>query len=135
MKAPVQIGKKGKAHSAVALRVAPFLADIMGFTNRLFYDVGIYTSDRVFDMDPVSSIYSYNDVIKLRIVVYTLVLLLGVLPVEGKYGAYVAKRYKKMQYHTVKKIFRTYIFRFVMIKRKQLNFARKKLLSLYIFKN
>ena len=43
--APVQIDKEGKEHAAVALRLAPFLAEIMGFKNLFFHVVGVYTSD------------------------------------------------------------------------------------------
>ena len=64
--APVQIDKEGKKHPAVILRLAPFLAEIMGFKNIFFHKVDVYTSDRVFDMDPVSTLYFYCDVTKPR---------------------------------------------------------------------
>ena len=54
--APVQTDKEGKEHVAVTFRLAPFLAEVIGFANKLFYDAGIYNSDRVFDTDPVSTI-------------------------------------------------------------------------------
>ena len=108
----------------------------MGFKNIFFHKVGVYTSDRVFDLDPVSALYLYCDVIEPRTVGHTLAPLLGVIPVEGKSGANVAKRYEKLQYYPVlKKIFQTYIFHFGMIKEMQSDFAREKLLSLYIFEN
>ena len=95
--APIQIDKEGKTHAAITLRFVPFLAKIIGFTNRLFPDVGIYTLDRVFDMYPAY-------IIKLRIVSHTLAPLLGVIPIEGKFGANIAKRDAKLQYHTVLKL-------------------------------
>ena len=101
--APVQIDKEGKEHPAVTLRLAPFLAEIMGFKNIFFHKVGVYTSDRVFDLDPVSALYLYCDVIEPRTVGHTLAPLLGVIPVEGKSGANVAKRYEKLQYYPVLK--------------------------------
>ena len=55
--ASVQINTEGKEHAAVTLRLAPFLTEIMGFTNRLFHDVGIFTSNQVFDMNPLTAIY------------------------------------------------------------------------------
>ena len=101
--APVQIDKEGKEHPAVTLRLAPFLAEIMGFKNIFFHKVGVYTSDRVFDMDPVSALYLYCDVIEPRTVGHTLASLLGVIPIEGKSEANVAKRYEKLQYYPLLK--------------------------------
>ena len=54
-------------------------------------------------MDPVSVLYLYCDVIEPRTVGHTLAPLLGVIPVEGKSGANVAKRYEKLQYYPVLK--------------------------------
>ena len=68
-----------------------------------FHKVGVYTSDRVFDMDPVSVLYLYCDVIKPCTVGHTLAPLLGVIPVKGKSGANVAKRYEKLQFYPVLK--------------------------------
>ena len=100
--APVQIDKKGKEHAAVTLRLAPFLAEIMSFKN-IFHEVGVYTSDRVFGMDPVSALYLYCNVIEPRTVGHTLAPLLGVIPVKEKSGVNVAKRYEKLQYYPVLK--------------------------------
>ena len=54
-------------------------------------------------MDPVSALYFYCDVIEPRTVGHTLAPLLGVISVEGKFGANVAKRYEKLQYYHVLK--------------------------------
>ena len=40
--APVQIDKEGKEHPAVTLRLAPFLAEIMGFKN-IFFTKSLFT--------------------------------------------------------------------------------------------
>ena len=80
--ATVQIDKEGKEHAAVTLRLVSFLAKIMGLKNVFFYEVGVYTSDRVFDMNPVSALYLFCDVIEPRTVGHTPALLLGVIPVE-----------------------------------------------------
>ena len=70
--APVQIDKEGKEHAAVTLRLAPFLAKVMDFKKIFFHNVGIYTSDLVFDMDPVFAIYLYCDVVESCTVGHTL---------------------------------------------------------------
>ena len=62
----MQIDKEGKEHAAVTLRLAPFRDEIMGLKNIFFHAVGVYTSDQEFDMDPVSAIYLYCDVIEPR---------------------------------------------------------------------
>ena len=98
----MQIDKEGKKDSAVTL-FAPFLAEIMGFKNILFHEFDVYTSERVFDMDPVSALYFYCDVIEPRTVGHTLAPLLGVIPVEEKSGANVAKAYEELQYYPVLK--------------------------------
>ena len=80
-------------------------------------------------MDPVFAIYLFCNVIEPRSVGHTLAPLLGVILVEGKSGANVAKRYEKLQYHTVLKKNISdilYIFYFRMIKGKQSDFAREK---------
>ena len=51
----------------------------------------------------MNAIYVYCDVIEHRTVGQTLAPLSGVLPVTGKPGAYVSKRYDKIQYHLVLK--------------------------------
>ena len=108
----------------------------MGFKNIFFHAVGVYTLDRVFDMDPVSALYLYCDVIEPRTVGHTLPPLLGVIPVEGKSGANVAKRYEKMQYHPVlKKNISDIHISLRDDQGKQPDFEREKVLSLYIFKN
>ena len=101
--ASVQIDKKDKEHPAVTLRLVPFLAEIMGFKNIFFHEVGVYTLDRVFDMDSVSALYLYCDVIEPCTVGHTLAPLLGVIPVKGKSGANVAKKYEKLHYYPMLK--------------------------------
>ena len=54
-------------------------------------------------MDTVNAIYVYCDVIEHRTVGHTLTPLIAVLPVTGKPGAYVSKRYDKIQYYPVLK--------------------------------
>ena len=62
-------------------------------------------------MDPVSTLYLCCDVIEPRTVGHTLAPLLEVIPVIGKSGADVAKRYEKLQYYPVlKKYFRRTYF-------------------------
>ena len=97
----MQIDKEGKEHPAVTLRLVPFLVQIMGFENIFFHAVRVYTSDRVFDLDPVSALHIYCDVIEPRTVGHILAPLLGMIPVKGKSGADVAKRYEKFQYYPV----------------------------------
>ena len=57
----------------------------MNFKNMFFHEVGVYTSDQVFDIDPVSDLYLYCKVIELRTVGHTLAPLLGVIPVSSIY--------------------------------------------------
>ena len=79
------------------------LADMLGFSTAAFSEPGIYTAERVVDMNPITAIYLYCDVIEHRTVGGTLAPLLGVVAAEGKSGAYVAKRYENIQYHPVMK--------------------------------
>ena len=65
--------------------------------------MGEYTSENVVNVDTVNAIYVYCDVIEPRTVGHTLAPLIGVLPVTGKSGAYVSKRYDKIQYQPVLK--------------------------------
>ena len=43
--AAVQIDEEGKKHPAVTLRLAPILAEIMGFKHIFFHSVSVYTSN------------------------------------------------------------------------------------------
>ena len=70
------------------------LASLLGFEKKHYTEIGEYTSENVANVDTVNAIYVYCD---------TLAPLIGVLPVTGKSGAYVSKRYDKIQYHPVLK--------------------------------
>ena len=54
-------------------------------------------------MNPVFALYLYCDVIEPRTLGHTLASLLGVIPVERKSGANVARRYENLQYYPVLK--------------------------------
>ena len=79
------------------------LADMLGFSRTDFSDAGVYTSERIVDVNPVTAIFLYCDVIEHRTVGDILAPLIGVVPVEGPAGTYVAKRYDKIQYHPILK--------------------------------
>ena len=81
------------------------LASLLGFGKKYYTEIGEYTSENVANVDTMNAIYEYVycDVIKHRTVGDTLAPLLAVLPVTGKSGAYVSKRYDKIQYHPVLK--------------------------------
>ena len=79
------------------------LASLLGFRKMYYPEIGEYTSANVANVDTVNAIYVYCDVIEHRIVSHTLAPLFAVLPVTGKSGAYVSKRYNKIQYHPVLK--------------------------------
>ena len=79
------------------------LASLLGFQKAWYPEIGEYTSENVANVDTVNAIYVYCDVIEPRTVGHMLAPLLAVLPVTGKSGAYVSKRYDKIQYHPVLK--------------------------------
>ena len=79
------------------------LAFILGFRKVWYREIGEYTSASVANVDTVNAIYVYCDVIEHRTIGHTLAPLIGVLPVTGKPGAYVSKRYDEIQYHSVLK--------------------------------
>ena len=80
------------------------LASILGFRKVWWYrEIAEYNSTSVDNVDTVNTIYVYCDVIDNRTVGHTLAPLIGVLPVTGKPGAYVSKRYDKIQYHLILK--------------------------------
>ena len=83
------------------------LASLLSFQKKYYSEIGEYTSENVANVDTVNAIYVCCDVIEPRTVGHTLAPLLAVLPVTRKSGAYVSKRYDKIQYHPVlKKNFR-----------------------------
>ena len=79
------------------------LASVLDFRKAWYREIGEYTSENVANVDTVNAIYVYCDAIKHRTVGHTLAPLLAVLPVTGKPGVYVFKRYDKIQYHPVLK--------------------------------
>ena len=79
------------------------LANILGFSQRQFDTSGVFTGERSVDINAVTAIYIYCDIIQFRTVGHVLAPLLGVVPVEGRSGALVSKRYEKIQYHSLSK--------------------------------
>ena len=79
------------------------LASILGFRKTWYQKIGEYTSASIANVDTVNVIYVYCDVIEHRMVGHTLAPLIGVLPVTGKPGADISKRYDKIQYHPILK--------------------------------
>ena len=95
--------RNGTAQPDVVVTLSSELASILGFRKVWYREIGEYTSASVANVDTVNAIYVYCDVIEHRTVGHTLAPLLAVLPVTGKPGAYVSKRYDKIQYHPVLK--------------------------------
>ena len=98
---------EGSMQPDVTVTFSEQLASLLGFQKKYYPEIGEYTSENVANIDIVNAIYVYCDVIEHRTVGHMLAPLLTVLPVTGKSGAYVFKRYNKIQYHPVlKKNFR-----------------------------
>ena len=95
--------RNGTAQPDVVVTLSNELASVLGFRKVWYREIGEYTSASVANVDTVNAIYVYCDVIEHRTVGHTLAPLLAVLPVTGRAGAYVSKRYDKMQYHPVLK--------------------------------
>ena len=100
------VERDGSMQPDMTVTFSEQLASFLGFRKVWYSEIGEYTSANVANVDTVNAIYVYCDVIEHRTVGHTLAPLLAVLPVTGKLGAYVSKRYDKIQYHPVfKKIF------------------------------
>ena len=97
------VERKGNMQLDVTVTFSDQLASLLGFEKKYYTEIGEYTSENVANVDTVNAIYVYCDVIKHRTVGHTLAPLLAVLPVTGKSGAYISKRYDKIQYHPVLK--------------------------------
>ena len=95
--------RNGTTQPDVVVTLSNEFASILGFQKSWYREIGEYTSASVANVDTVNAIYVYCDVIEHRTIGHTLAPLIGVLPVTGKPGAYVSKRYDKIQYHPVLK--------------------------------
>ena len=95
--------RNGTTQPDVAVTFSEQLASILGFRKVWYREIGEYTSASIANVDTVNAIYVYCDVIEHKTVGHTLAPLIGVLPVTEKPGAYVSKRYDKIQYHPVLK--------------------------------
>ena len=93
----------GSMQPDVTVTFSEQLASLLGFQKVWYPEVGEYTLANVANVDTVNAIYVYCDVIEHGTVGHTLAPFLAVLPVTGKPGAYVSKRYDKIQYHPVLK--------------------------------
>ena len=80
----------------VAVTFSEQLAFLLGFRMMWYPEIGEYTLANVANVDTMNAIYVYCDVIEHRTVGHTLAPLLTVLPVTGKSGVYVSKRYDKI---------------------------------------
>ena len=81
--------RDGTMQPNVVVSLSSKLASILDFRKGWYREIGEYNSASVAN-EP-------------RTVGHTLAPLIGVLPVTGKPGAYVSKRYDKIQYHPVLK--------------------------------
>ena len=97
------VERKGSMQPDVTVTFSEQLASLLGFRKMWYPEIREYTSANVANVDTVNAICVYCDVIEHRTVGHTLAPLLAVLPVTGKSGAYVSKRYNKIQYHPVLK--------------------------------
>ena len=97
------VERDGTIQLNVIVSLSSELASLLGFRKDWYREIGEYNSASVANIDTVNTIYVYCDVIEPRTVGHTLAPLIGVLPVTGKPGAYVSKRYDKTQYHPVLK--------------------------------
>ena len=97
------VEREGSMQPDVTVTFSEQLASFLGFQKKHYPEIGEYISENVANVDTVNAIYVYCDVIEHRTVGHTLALLIGVLPVTGKSGAYVSKRYDKIQYHPILK--------------------------------
>ena len=85
------------------MHLSLFLIKILGFTKSTFLSAGVYTSEHIVDIDPVTVIHIYCDVIEHQTVGHTLAPLLGDILDESESGASISKKYDKLQYHPVLK--------------------------------
>ena len=97
----VEHKRKGNMQPDVVVTLLDELSSVLGFQKTWYREIGECTSESVANVDTVNAIYVYCDVIKHRTVGHTRAPLIGVLPVAGKPGSYVSKRYDKIQYHPV----------------------------------
>ena len=88
--------RNGTAQPDVVVTLSNELASILGFRKVWYREIGEYTLENVANVDTMNAIYVYCDAIEHRTVGHTLAPLLAVLPVTGKPGAYVSKRYDKI---------------------------------------
>ena len=80
----------------VVVTLSDELVSVLDFRKTWYREIGEYISENVANVDIVNAIYVYCDVIEHRTVGHTLTPLIGVLPVIGKPGAYISKRYDKI---------------------------------------
>ena len=99
----VERERKGNMQPDVVVTLSDELASVLGFRKTWYREIQEYTSESVANVDTVNAIYVYCDVIEHRTVGHTLAPLIGIIPVTGKPGSYVSKRYNKIQYHPVLK--------------------------------
>ena len=95
--------RDGSMQPNVTVTFSDQLASVLGFRKMWYPEIGEYTSANVANVETVNAINVYCDVIEHRTVGHTLAPLLAVLPVTGRSGAYVSKRFDKIQYHPVLK--------------------------------
>ena len=91
----VEREREGNMQPDVVVTLSDELTSVLNFRKTQYREIGEYTSESVANLDTGNAIYVYCDVIEHRKVGRTLAPLIGVLPVTGKPGAYVSKRYDK----------------------------------------
>ena len=97
------VEREGNMQPDVVVTLSDELASVLGFRKTWYREIEEHTLESVANVDTVNAVYVYCDVIEHRTVGHTLAPLIGVLPVTGKPGSYVSKRYDKIQYHPVLK--------------------------------
>jgi len=88
----------------VAISMSSSLKELLGFKGRHFSGLGSEDGQRPVDIrQGFYLIFVYCDILEARIVGDNLVPLLSILPVEGKPGDIVYRRYEKIHYHVIQK--------------------------------
>ena len=89
---------KGSGSKDYHVQLSEPLARIFGFEQTAFDKPGFFEGNRVADLNPINLLFIYSNLTTPVVVGDCQAQLLATIPVKGKAGEYISRRYEKLRY-------------------------------------
>ena len=89
---------KGPCLTDYHVQLSKPLTRIFGFEQMAFDEPGFFEGNQVADLNPINLLFIYSNLTTPVVVGDCQAQLLATIPLKGKAGEYISRRYEKLQY-------------------------------------